>query len=97
MATILTRPRHGKGENFAPHRHDRPFRKRFTSVNQSARVAPYPYVNCYSRRDFMATVQAPPPAGISQALQKASPASQGIDEACLERLYEKIDSHMAAG
>jgi CubicO group peptidase (beta-lactamase class C family) len=45
----------------------------------------------------MATLQETPSVGISQVLQKASPASQGIDEACLERLYEMIERHIAAG
>jgi CubicO group peptidase (beta-lactamase class C family) len=30
-------------------------------------------------------------------LEMVSPDSQGIDEACLERLYERIESHIAAG
>jgi CubicO group peptidase (beta-lactamase class C family) len=30
-------------------------------------------------------------------LERVSPASQGIDAACLERLYARIESHIAAG
>jgi len=45
----------------------------------------------------MATVQSPPFPNFAPVLEKASPASQGIDEACLERLYERIENHIAAG
>jgi CubicO group peptidase (beta-lactamase class C family) len=45
----------------------------------------------------MATVQTPPFPNFAPVLEKDSPASQGIDEACLERLYERIEAHIAAG
>jgi CubicO group peptidase (beta-lactamase class C family) len=45
----------------------------------------------------MATVQSPSFAKVSAALKPATPASHGIDEACLERLYERIEAHIAAG
>jgi CubicO group peptidase (beta-lactamase class C family) len=45
----------------------------------------------------MASVQSPPVPNVAPVLERVSPASQGIDEACLERLYERIDSHIAAG
>ena len=42
----------------------------------------------------MATVQA---SLLPSVLEWASPASQGIDEAGLERLYARIEAHIAAG
>ncbi len=45
----------------------------------------------------MATVQSPPISSVAPVLPRVSPASQGIDEATLERLYERIDNHIAAG
>lgn len=33
----------------------------------------------------------------STVLEWGSPESQGIDAACLERLYARIESHIAAG
>ena len=45
----------------------------------------------------MATVQAPPFPNFAPILEKQSPESQGIDEACLERLYQQIEAHIAAG
>lgn len=45
----------------------------------------------------MATVQAPPFPNFAPVLEKESPANLGIDEACLERLYERIEAHIAAG
>ena len=45
----------------------------------------------------MATVQAPPFPNFAPVLEKDAPARQGIDEACLERLYERIETHIAAG
>ena len=45
----------------------------------------------------MATVQAPPFPNFAPVLEKDTPARQGIDEACLERLYERIETHIAAG
>jgi CubicO group peptidase (beta-lactamase class C family) len=45
----------------------------------------------------MTTVQAPPFPNFAPVLEKESPENQGIDEACLERLYERIDGHIAAG
>jgi len=45
----------------------------------------------------MATVQAPPFPDFAPVLEQDSPAGQGIDEACLERLYEQIDRHIQAG
>lgn len=43
----------------------------------------------------MATVTVSPPR--PSVLERVSPASQGIDAACLERLYARIESHIAAG
>jgi CubicO group peptidase (beta-lactamase class C family) len=45
----------------------------------------------------MATVDAPPLPKSTPVLGKDTPARQGIDEACLERLYERIETHIAAG
>jgi CubicO group peptidase (beta-lactamase class C family) len=45
----------------------------------------------------MATTQAPPFPNFAPVLELASPASQGIDEECLERLYAQIEAHIAAG
>lgn len=45
----------------------------------------------------MATVQALPFPDFAPVLEQDIPTSQGIDAACLERLYEQIDSHIAAG
>ena len=45
----------------------------------------------------MATVQAPPFPNFAPVLEKDRPENQGIDEACLERLYERIDGHIATG
>lgn len=45
----------------------------------------------------MATTQAPPFPNFAPARELASPASQGIDEGCLERLYAQIEAHIAAG
>jgi CubicO group peptidase (beta-lactamase class C family) len=45
----------------------------------------------------MATVQAPPFPNFAPVFAKESPASQGIDAACLERVYERIEAHIAAG
>lgn len=43
----------------------------------------------------MATVTVSPPS--LPVRERVCPASQGIDETCLERLYAQIDSHIAAG
>ncbi len=45
----------------------------------------------------MASVQSSASLSVSSALERVSPASQGIDEACLERLYGRIEAHIAAG
>jgi CubicO group peptidase (beta-lactamase class C family) len=45
----------------------------------------------------MATVHAPTSPSSAPVLEQASPASQGIDDAALERLYERIEAHIAAG
>src|SRR5919202_6834298 len=45
----------------------------------------------------MATVHAPPSPSSAPVLEQASPASQGIDDAALERLYGRIEAHIAAG
>jgi CubicO group peptidase (beta-lactamase class C family) len=45
----------------------------------------------------MATVQSPPFPNFAPVLEKSSPESQGIDAACLERLYKRIEAHIAAG
>ncbi len=45
----------------------------------------------------MATVQSPPFPNFAPVMEKDSPASQGIDEARLERLYERIEAHISAG
>ena len=44
----------------------------------------------------MATVQSPSFPNFAPILEKVSPANQGIDEACLERLCERIEAHIAA-
>ena len=45
----------------------------------------------------MATVQAPPFPNFAPTLEKDTPTSRGIDEACLQRLYGRIETHIAAG
>ena len=45
----------------------------------------------------MAVVQAPPSLQYAPVLERVSPASQGIDPAALERLYARIEGHIAAG
>jgi CubicO group peptidase (beta-lactamase class C family) len=45
----------------------------------------------------MATLETPTFPNFAPVLEKDSPANQGIDEACLERLYERIEAHIAAG
>jgi CubicO group peptidase (beta-lactamase class C family) len=45
----------------------------------------------------MATVQSPPYPNFAPVLEKDRPANQGIDEDCLERLYERIEAHIAGG
>jgi CubicO group peptidase (beta-lactamase class C family) len=45
----------------------------------------------------MATVHAPTSPSRAPVLEKVSPASQGIDDAGLERLYERLEGHIAAG
>jgi CubicO group peptidase (beta-lactamase class C family) len=37
------------------------------------------------------------PVALSSVLEHADPESQGIDAACLERLYARIEAHIAAG
>lgn len=49
------------------------------------------------KEESMATVQSPPSLTVSPALERVNPASQGIDVACLERLYGRIETHIAAG
>src|SRR4029434_1943642 len=43
----------------------------------------------------MATITLSPP--LTPVLERVSPASQGIDETCLARLYARIEAHIAAG
>src|ERR1044071_6001063 len=43
----------------------------------------------------MATVTLSPPP--NPVLERVSPASQGIDETCLARLYARIEAHITAG
>src|SRR5262249_61819505 len=43
----------------------------------------------------MATVALSP--NLVPVLECVSPASQGIDETCLHRLYARIEAHIAAG
>jgi CubicO group peptidase (beta-lactamase class C family) len=45
----------------------------------------------------MASVQSPLLANFAPILEQVSPTNQGIDEAALERLYERIEAHIAAG
>jgi CubicO group peptidase (beta-lactamase class C family) len=45
----------------------------------------------------MTTIQSAPYANVVPILEQISPDGQGIDEACLERLYARIESHIAAG
>jgi CubicO group peptidase (beta-lactamase class C family) len=47
------------------------------------------------QEEVMATATLSPP--LIQVLEHASPASQGIDEAGLTRLYGRIEAHIAAG
>ena len=43
----------------------------------------------------MATITLSPT--LTPVLERVSPASQGIDETCLARLYARIEAHIAAG
>ena len=43
----------------------------------------------------MATITRSPT--LTPVLDRVSPASQGIDETCLARLYARIEAHIAAG
>ena len=43
----------------------------------------------------MATITVSP--ALTPGLERISPASAGIDEACLARLYGRIEAHIAAG
>ena len=43
----------------------------------------------------MATITLSPT--LTPVLERVSPASQGIDETCLARLYTRIEAHIAAG
>ena len=43
----------------------------------------------------MATITLSPT--LTPVLERVSPASQGIDETCLARLYARIEAHVAAG
>ena len=43
----------------------------------------------------MATITLSPT--LTPVLERVSPASQGIDEICLARLYARIEAHIAAG
>jgi CubicO group peptidase (beta-lactamase class C family) len=45
----------------------------------------------------MATVHTPTSLSVAPVLEQVSPASQGIDDACLERLYARIEEHITAG
>jgi CubicO group peptidase (beta-lactamase class C family) len=45
----------------------------------------------------MATIEAPHALTYAPVLERATPASQGIDESRLQRLYDRITAHIAAG
>ena len=45
----------------------------------------------------MATIQSAPYANTPPILEETNPDAQGIAGACLERLYERVDGHIAAG
>lgn len=45
----------------------------------------------------MATLQTAVAPTLTPVLPRVSPESQGIDANCLQRLYERIDAHIAAG
>src|SRR5215471_11598477 len=47
------------------------------------------------QEEVMATVTLSPT--LTPVLERVSPASQGVDEACLARLYTRIEAHIAAG
>src|SRR3989442_2559895 len=47
------------------------------------------------QEETMATVALSPT--LTPVLERVSPASQGIDETCLARLYARIEAHIAAG
>lgn len=45
----------------------------------------------------MATIHSAPYANVPPVLEEINPDGQGVDEVSLERLYERIESHIAAG
>jgi hypothetical protein len=47
------------------------------------------------QEEGMATVTVSP--ALTPVLERISPASAGIDEVCLGRLYARIEAHIAAG
>src|SRR2546428_13648995 len=70
----------------------------FTSLGRSARVAPtFPSTTLYTctEEGVMATLALSPT--LVPVLERVSPASQGIDAICLDRLYARIEAHIAAG
>src|SRR5262249_5715924 len=47
------------------------------------------------QEEFMATITVSPT--LTPVLERISPTSAGIDDACLARLYARIEAHIASG
>src|SRR4029453_9543263 len=54
-------------------------------------------VHLMTKERSMATIQAPPFPNFAPVLEKDTPVSQGIDEACLARVYKALEAPLAAG